>query len=86
MPEDKTRTRRTPAEIAQAELEQALKRLEKAEDRLAKARAEEEKAEADVTRAQRFAEFARSNPDLPDSDPGDVVGQLNRNDGEPEPA
>lgn len=70
--EKTSRTRRNPAEIAQAELDKARQRVEKARQRLDKARQEEEKAEADVTRAERFLAFAESNPDLPqDVDAGE---------------
>lgn len=59
------RTRRNPAEIAQAELDAAEKRFEKASDRQARANEAKEKADADVARAQRFLDFAKANPDLP---------------------
>lgn len=59
------RTRRTPGEIAQAELDKADKRLEKANAKLADAENAVEPARNEVARAQRFRDFAASNPDLP---------------------
>ena len=59
------KVRRTPAEIAQAELDAAKTRLDKAKSRQERAEEALRKADADVTRAQRFYDFAAENPDLP---------------------
>jgi len=68
------RTRRTPAEIATAELDKANARVEKAAKALADAEAAVEPARAALNRAERFRDYAKSNPDLPADAP------------EPEPA
>lgn len=58
---------RTPAEIAQAELEQATQRVERAEKRVTAAREELAKAESEVTAAKRRADYAAQHPDLPEN-------------------
>lgn len=78
---DTTRTRRTPAQIAQEALDAATERVTKAEKRVEAAKAEVQKAEADVKRATALREYAAANPDLPGHDDGDVTAQLTRNDG-----
>lgn len=80
---DSTRKRRSPAEIAQAELDKANERVEKAEKRHEKAQAEVSAASREVTRAKAFRDYAAKNPDLPGADLGDVAGQMARNDGLP---
>lgn len=72
--EKSSRTRRTPADIASAELEAATKRVEQAKNRQAKAEEELAKAKADVTRFQRLADYAAQNPDLPENgDDGTLI-------------
>jgi hypothetical protein len=78
---ESTRKRRTPAEIAQAELDKAETRFEKAKKRVHDSFTEYKAAMTEATRAERFVEFARQNPDLPGADAGDIAGQLTRNDG-----
>lgn len=58
------RVRRTPAEIAQAELDKANARVERAEKRVEKAREEVEKAEKEVALAQREQTYRAGHPDL----------------------
>lgn len=77
---ESTRTRRTPAEIAQAELDKATARVAKAETRVEKAKEEVTKAEREVALAVRARDYAASHPDL--VDPGDVGAQVTYNDGE----
>lgn len=67
------RTRRTPAEIAQAELDKADNRLKKAQTKLTDAENAVEPARNEVARAQRFRDFAASNPDLPSQPEPDVL-------------
>lgn len=67
------RTRRTPAEIAQAELDKANARVEKATKRLVEAEAAVEPAKAELNRAERFRDYAKSNPDLPPESASDTA-------------
>lgn len=77
MTENATRVRRTPAEIAQDELERATKAVERTRERIARATEELAKAKAELTRVQRYADYAASHPDLPQTDTEhDVPAQI----------
>lgn len=66
--EKATRTRRSPAEKAQADLDKAQANVDKSIKRRDKAEAEFQAARDEVFRAQRFLDYARANPDLPVQD------------------
>lgn len=79
--EKSSRTRRTPADIASAELEAATKRVEQAKKRQSAAEDDLAKAKSDVARFQRLVDYAAQNPDLPENtDDGTLIGEP-----EPEP-
>jgi len=59
------RPRKSPEQKAQEALDVAAKRLTKAQEKLAGLEAGIETAKAEVARAERFHNFAASNPDLP---------------------
>jgi hypothetical protein len=63
----KTRTRKSPQDVAVAELEKAEKRLIKAQEAHTRWSEKAAEAEAEVTQALRYVDFLRQNPDLPDS-------------------
>ncbi len=62
---EKSRTVRTPAEIAQSELDKANAHVERAEKRVERAEREVEKAKAELDRVKRLRDYAASHPDLP---------------------
>ena len=66
--EKATRTRRSPAEKAQADLDKAQSNVDKAIKRRDKAESEYQAARDEVFRAQRFLDYAKANPDLPEQD------------------
>jgi DNA repair ATPase RecN len=72
----KTRTRKSPQDIAVAELEKAEKRLEKAQDSAEKWEEKLEEAIAERDRAQRYVDFLRQNPDLPQTDSPDTPPEM----------
>jgi hypothetical protein len=63
----KTRTRRTPEQIAKEDLAKAADRRDRAVKRRDTLKKELKAAEAEVERADRFHDYAAKNPDLPDS-------------------
>ena len=62
-----TRTRRSPADIAAADLDAADKRVKRASDKVTSLTAELERAKAEETRARAFRDYAAKNPDLPEN-------------------
>jgi hypothetical protein len=65
----KTRTRRSPQDVAVSELEKAEKRLEKATEAVGKWNDKLTEAQEEEARAQRYVDFLRQNPDLPGDQP-----------------
>lgn len=91
MPEstESTRVRRTPAQIAQDELDKADARVERATKREASAREELSTATDELKRAKAFREYVSQNPDLPTEakDAGDVaLASMTGNTEDPENA
>jgi uncharacterized protein (DUF3084 family) len=76
---EKSRTVRTPAEIAQSELDKANQHVERAEKRVERAERELEKAKAELSRVERLRDYAASHPDLP------VEPVADEDDVEPDP-
>lgn len=64
----KTRTRRTPAEKAQAELDAANTRCARAMAKRNRLREELKAAEVEFETANKYVRFAAQHPDLPDND------------------
>lgn len=64
----KARVRRTPAEIAQAELDKADARVSAATKRHEKAQTELDSAVSELERAKAFRNYAAGNPDLPSTE------------------
>jgi enoyl-CoA hydratase/carnithine racemase len=66
MPEKTSKVRRSAAEIATEDAEQASRAVEKARRRVADAQAARDKAEADVERLTRTLDYRLKHPDLPE--------------------
>ena len=64
-----TRTRRSPQDVAVSELAKAESRLSRANEAADKWSQKLAEAEAEVDRAQRYVDFLRQNPDLPQGEP-----------------
>lgn len=69
MVDKKPRVRRSREEIAVAELEKATQRVEKAQAKIAELETDLVTARAELSRAQKFADYAAANPDLPAQEP-----------------
>lgn len=61
-----TRVRRSPAERAQADLDKAQKAVDKATARVQKLGQDLTEAQGEQNRSQKFLDYAKANPDLPD--------------------